>query len=123
MTRFTRAVASAVAVLLIGGALTVAAAAPANAEAATQVTIQALTPATVLSGTTSAYVITVACSAVTDPDCTNAVITIPLDPANVGWGYQVPSNPRVASSSVVGNDYVINLVPSIPAGSSSVWLL
>jgi len=98
-------------------------AAPASAEAAAQVTITRLSAATIPSGNPASYNIAFSCSAVTDPDCINAAITIPLDPANVGWSYSVSANPRVASAAVVGTDYVITLVSSVPAGSSSQLVL
>ncbi|MEP6481156.1 MAG: DUF11 domain-containing protein [Rhodoglobus sp.] len=122
-----RRLLSAFAALSLGAVLSVAGGAIAANAVAIGVSIQATNSTTQASGSTFTYQINLACAGTNAPTCNDSVVTIPLDSAvdMTGWGFAVTGGPAgfIQGWSIVGNNLVVTLDNSIPAGSSQSIIL
>jgi len=122
----SRRILSAVTAVILGAGFAVAGATAANAVAV-GVSIQATGATTQASGSTFSYQINLACAGTNAPTCDDAIVTIPLDSVAgmSGWGFDVSGGPSgfIQGWTIVGDDLVVTLADSIPAGSSQSIIL
>ncbi len=121
-----RRILAAFTAVALGFGFAAAGATAANAVAL-GISIQSTNATTQPSGSTFTYQINLACAGTNAPTCNNAVVSIPLDSA-IGmaeWKFDVSGGPSgfIQDWKIVGDDLVITLAASIPAGSSQSIIL